>query len=117
MNRPSRTESLRRQGLMESGFAVLTAMMLLAGTGGSPVGTLLVGLLAIWMARRGQRMVEGSAPLEDAERRELDRLRSTSRHVREMLALLERAGQQPVRFDLQRCRRLARFESLLNGQP
>jgi len=116
MNRPSRTELLRRQGLIESGFAVLTAVMLLAGTGGSLAGTLLVGLLAIWMARRGHRMIEESVPLADPERRELDRLRSTSRHVRELLALLERTGQQPVRFDLERCRRLARVESLLNGQ-
>jgi hypothetical protein len=116
MNRPSRTEVLRRQGLVESGFAVLTAVMLLAGTGASLASTLLVGLLAIWMARRGHRMIEGSVPLAEPERRELDRLRADSRHVRELLELLERAGQQPVRFDLQRCRRLARVESLLNGQ-
>ena len=111
----SRTEALRRQGLIESGFAVLTAVMLLASSGDSPASTLLVGLLAIWMAYRGQRMIEGAAPLADPELRELERLRAGSRHVREMLELLERTGQQPVRFDLQRCRRLARVESLLNG--
>jgi hypothetical protein len=110
----SRTELLRRQGLIESGFAVLTAVMLFFGTGSAL--TPLVGLIAIWMALRGRRMLEEAAPLTDAERRELDRMKAESRHVREMLALLERAGQQPVRYDLGRCRRLARLESLIDGQ-
>jgi hypothetical protein len=36
--------------------------------------------------------------------------------VRELVAVIERAGQTPVRFDLNRCRRLARVESLLDGR-
>ena len=62
-------------------------------------------------------LVGGDAePLAAEERRELDRLKGTSKHVRELLAVLERGGQEPVRYDLRRCRNLARLESLLDGQ-
>lgn len=111
----SRTELLRRQGLTESAFAVLTAALLL-GSSAAPGAALAVGALAIWMAWRGRRRVELAAPLADAERRELEQLAGGSRHVRELLGLLARAGQQPVRFDLARCRRLAQLESMLDGR-
>jgi hypothetical protein len=114
-DRSSRTEQLRRQGLTESAFAVLTAVLLL-GSVASPAIVLTVGVLATWMAWRGRRMVELAVPLADAERRELDHLASGSRHVRELLGLLAKAGQQPVRFDLVRCRRLAQVESMLDGR-
>jgi hypothetical protein len=115
MNAMPRTEVLRRQGLIESGFAVLTAVMLFMGSSG-PIATALVGAMAVWMAVRGRKMLMEAVPLTDAERTELGRMKAGSRHVREMLALLERAGQEPVRFDLERCRRLARLESLIDGQ-
>ncbi len=113
--RPSRTELLRRQGLTESAFAVLTAVLLLGSTA-SPGVVLAAGALATWMAWRGRRMVELAVPLVDAERRELEHLASGSRHVRELLGLLAKTGQQPVRFDLVRCRRLAQVESMLDGR-
>ena len=112
--RPSRTELLRRQGLTESAFAVLTAVLMLGSTA-SPAIVLAAGALSIWMAWRGRRLVELAVPLADPERRELERLAAGSRHVRELLGLLAKVGQQPVRFDLVRCRRLARVESLLDG--
>lgn len=115
-NRPSRSETLRRLGLVECGVAVLTAVLLAAGDASSPALVLLVGTAAAWMAWRGGRRVERSGPLDDAERRELARLAAESRHVREVLGVLERAGQAPVRHDLDQCRRLARVESLLDGR-
>jgi hypothetical protein len=54
-------------------------------------------------------------PLEEAERRELDRLRGRSRHVRQLLEALQKAGHEPLRYDLARCRQLARVESLLSN--
>lgn len=115
MTTPSRTETLRRQGLIESGLAVLTAAMLFMGSSGAlSVG--LVGAMAVWMALRGRRMLEEAVPLTDAERAELERMKTGSRHVRELLAVLGRAGQEPVRFDLGRCRRLARLESMIDGR-
>jgi hypothetical protein len=114
-DRPSRTELLRRQGFTESAFALLTALLLL-GSSASPGIVLLAGALSIWMAWRGRRMVELAVPLQDAERRELETLAARSRHVRELLELLARSGQQPVRFDLLRCRRLAQVESMLDGR-
>jgi hypothetical protein len=111
----SRTELLQRQGLTESAFAVLTAVLLF-GSSATPGAVLAVGTLAIWMAWRARRRVELAAPLGDAERRELQQLAGGSRHVRELLDLLARAGQQPVRFDLARCRRLAQLESMLDGR-
>jgi hypothetical protein len=103
--RPDRTALLRRQGTTESAFAVLTAVLLLGSTA-SPGIVVMAGALAVWMAWRGRRMVELAVPLADAERRELEHLAADSRHVRE----------QPVRFDLLRCRRLAQVESLLDGR-
>ena len=47
--RPSRTELLRRQGLTESAFAVLTAVLMLGSTA-SPAIVLAAGALSIWMA-------------------------------------------------------------------
>jgi hypothetical protein len=111
----TRTRLLRRQGALETGFAVLTAVMLLGSTA-APGMVMLVGAMAVWMAVRGRTLAELAEPLADAERRELDRLKADSRHVRELLGQLERSGQVPVRFDLARARRLARVESLLNGQ-
>ena len=125
--RPDRTALLRRQGTTESAFAVLTAVLLLGSTA-SPGIVAMAGALAVWMAWRGRRMVELAVqraegggflmlkPLADAERRELEHLAADSRHVRELLALLAKSGQQPVRFDLLRCRRLAQVESLLDGR-
>jgi hypothetical protein len=110
----SRTAVLRRQGLVESGFAVLTAVMLLAG-GASPAAVLAIGAAALWMALRGRRMVELSAPLDEPGRRELQQLASASKHVRELIGVLARSGQQPVRWDLERCRKLARLEALIDG--
>jgi hypothetical protein len=114
-NPPDRTELLRRQGMTESAFAVATAVLLL-GSSASPVLGLAVGAMAIWMAVRGRRMVEEAVPLDAAERHELDRLAAGSRHVRELLGLLSRAGMQPMRYDLRRCRRLARVESLIDDR-
>lgn len=115
-SRPSRSESIRRQGLAESGLAVLTAVMLATGGASSPTMVALIGAGAAWMALSGRRRVERSAPLDERERRELERLAAGSRHVRDLLDLLGRSGQQPVRFDLDRCRRLARLESMLDGR-
>lgn len=115
-SRPSRSESIRRQGLAESGLAVLTAVMLAAGDASSPAMAALIGAGAAWMALSGRRRVELSAPLDERERRELERLAAGSRHVRDLLDLLGRNGQQPVRYDLDRCRRLARLESMLDGR-
>lgn len=112
---PSRSELLRRQGMIECGFAVATALVLAGGVASTGVAV-AVGALAIWMAWRGRLMVDNAVPLDGAERRELDRLKGQSQHVRELVAMVERAGQQPVRFDLQRCRRLARVESMLDGR-
>jgi hypothetical protein len=112
---PSRTQVLRKQGLIESGFALATAAMLFAGTSSAGMA-LIVGAMSIWMAVRGRTMVEHAEPLGAEERRELDRLKGTSKHVRELLAVLERGGQEPVRYDLRRGRNLARLESLLDGQ-
>ncbi|RPH44564.1 MAG: hypothetical protein EHM87_09935 [Burkholderiales bacterium] len=111
----SRTALLRRQGLTESGFAVLTAALLVGGSG-SPAIVLTIGAAALWMALRGRRMVELSDPLSPPERRELDQLAVGSRQVRDLVGQLGKAGQQPVRWDLERCRKLARVESLLNGR-
>ena len=111
----SRTAVLRRQGLVESGFAVLTAVMLLGGSA-SPAAVLAIGAAALWMALRGRRMVELSVPLGEPERRELQQLAGTSKHVRELVGVLARSGQQPVRWDLERCRKLARVEALINGR-
>lgn len=113
--RPDRTALLRRQGTTESAFAVLTAVLLLGSTA-SPGIVVMAGALAVWMVWRGRRMVELAVPLANAERRELEHLAADSRHVRELLALLAKSGQQPVRFDLLRCRRLAQVESLLDGR-
>ncbi len=117
MKTPSipRSEVVRLKGLTESGFAVLTAALLL-GSSASPPVALAMGGLSVWMALRGLRMVEQAVPLDDAQRRELDRLASRSRHVRELLAVIAQAGQQPIRYDFERCRRLARFESMLDGR-
>ena len=114
-DRPSRAALLRRQGLTESAFAVLTAVMLLGSTA-SPAIVAGVGLLAIGMAWRARRTVELAVPLDDGERRELQRLAGGSRHVRDLLAVLEKAGQAPVRLDLVRCLRLAQGESMLDGR-
>jgi hypothetical protein len=111
----SRTAVLRRQGLVESGFAVLTALMLLGGSA-SPAAVLAIGGAALWMALRGRRMVELSVALDEGERRALQQLAGTSKHVRELIDMLARTGQQPVRWDLERCRKLARVEALLNGR-
>ena len=112
---PSRTQVLRRQGLTESGVALATAAMLFAGSASGGMA-LLVGAMSIWMAVRGRTMFEHAAQLGPEERRELDRLKAASKHVRELVAVLERSGQEPVRYDLLRCRKLARLESLLDGQ-
>jgi len=115
MDATARTGQLRRQGLTESGFALATAVLL--ATASTSIGVVYaVGALAVWMALRGRDMVDGAVPLTGVERRELDRLRGESAHVREWLALIEAAGQQPVRYDLQRCRRLARVAALLDGR-
>lgn len=111
----SRIELLRRQGLTESAFAVVTALLLL-GSAASPGVLLMAGSLAIWMAWRGRRRVALAVPLGDAERRELEQLACGSRHVRELIGLLAKTGQQPARFDLARCRRLAQLESMLDGR-
>jgi hypothetical protein len=111
----TRSELLKRQGLTESAFAVATAVLLL-GSSASPALVLAVGAAAVWMAWRGRRMVELAVPLSADERRELDRLAAASRHVRELVGLLAKAGQAPVRLDLVRCRRLARVESMIDGQ-
>lgn len=111
----SRTELLRRQGTLESAFALAVAVSLFAGDP-SPVVALGVGLLAVWLAARGHAMIAQCAPLAEAERHELERLKRRSQPVRELVAVIERAGQSPVRFDLNRCRRLARVESLLDGR-
>lgn len=115
MTATPRIRLLNRQGLMESGFALLTAVMMAAGTSSGAL-TPVVGAMAVWMALRGRTMLLGAVPLTDPERRELDRMKTGSRPVRELLALLERAGQEPVRYDLERCRRLARLASLIDGQ-
>jgi hypothetical protein len=112
---PPRTELLRRQGQLESGFALLSAVLLL-GSSASPGLVAAMGALAVWMALRGRRMVEQALPLTDAQRAELQRLATDSKPVRELLALLERAGQQPVLYDLERCRRLARVTALIDGR-
>ncbi|MFZ4756762.1 MAG: hypothetical protein ACOYLX_01185 [Burkholderiaceae bacterium] len=109
-----RTLLLRRQGLIDSGFALATAVLLLGGSA-SPAITVSVGLVAVWMAWRGRTRYEQAEPLKPDEARELDRLGRSSRTVREWLAVIERAGQSPVRWDLERCRRLARVESALDG--
>ncbi|MEI7446565.1 MAG: hypothetical protein WCK28_16875 [Burkholderiales bacterium] len=114
--RPSRSDMLRRLGLVECGTAVLTAVLLAAGDAGSPVLVALVGGAAAWMALRGRRRIERADPLDADERRELSRLSADSRHVRDLLAAIERAGQEPVRHDLDQCRRLARVESILDGR-
>lgn len=112
---PTRTELLRRKGLTESGVAVLSALMLVVGDV-SPTIILAIGGASLWMALRGRRMVELSEPLGDGARRELEQLAGTSRHVRDVVSALVKTGQQPVRWDLERCRKLARMESLLNGR-
>lgn len=111
---PPRTELLRRQGLIESGFALLSAVLLLGSTA-SPGLITALGALSVWMAVRGRRMVEQALPLSDAQRRELQRLATESKPVRELLALLERTGQEPVLYDLERCRRLARVAAVIDG--
>lgn len=112
---PPRTEVLRRQGLLESGFALLSAVLLLGSTA-SPGLVVAMGALSVWMALRGRRMVEQAVPLTDPQRLELQRLANDSKPVRELLALLERAGQQPALYDLERCRRLARVTALIDGR-
>ena len=106
----SRTELLRRQGTLESAFALAVAISLFTGDP-SPGVALGVGLLAVWLAARGLANAR-----REAERHELVRLKRRSQPVRELVAVIERAGQTPVRFDLNRCRRLARVESLLDGR-
>jgi hypothetical protein len=112
---PTRTQLLRKQGLIESGFALATAAMLFAGTSSTGMA-LIVGAMSVWMVVRGRTMFEHAEPLGADERRELDRLKGASKHVRELVAVLERSGHEPVRYDLRRCRKLARLESLLDGQ-
>lgn len=114
MSASSRSDALRRQGRLDSGFAVAIAATLVLG-GASAATGVLVGLVAIWLALRGRRLTEHAVPLAEDERRELERLRGESRHVREMLELLSRAGHPPLRYDLVRCRQLARVEALLRG--
>jgi hypothetical protein len=114
-NAADRTALMRRQGLTESGFALATAVMLLAGQS-SPGLAVLLGGAAIWMAWRGRVRYELADPLSAEERRELERLATGSRHVRETVALMTRAGQKPVRYDLSRLRRLARLESMIDGR-
>jgi hypothetical protein len=109
-----RTLLLRRQGLIDSGFALATAVLLL-GTSASPAIALSVGVVAVWMAWRGRTRYEQAEPMTRDEARELERLGRSSRTVREWLAVIDRAGQTPVRWDLERCRRLARVESALGG--
>ena len=111
----SRVEALRRQGLVESAFAV-TSALLLVGSTGSPGWIVLLGALSIAMALRGRSLFEHAVPLADTERRELERLAAASPPVRELLDTLARAGQQPVRLDLLRCRRLARVQSMLDDR-
>jgi len=115
MDATARTAQLRRQGLIESGFALAMAVMLFTGSSSGGM-VFALGSLAVWMALRGRNMVDGAVPLTVPEQRELDRLKSESTHVRELLALVEGAGQQPVRYDLMRCRRLARVTALLDGR-
>jgi hypothetical protein len=109
---PSRAEALRRQGQIDIGFAVAIAATLLFGmvTAGTAV---IVGGVAIWLAVRGLQMLEQSVPLADGERQELERLRFHSRPVRQMLEALEKHGDEPLRYDLGRCRQVAMLESLV----
>ena len=111
----SRTEFLRRQGQIDSGLAIATAVMLLGGSG-SPGVVLVLGALAIGLAVRGERKVTQCVPLAQAQRQELERLAAQSRPVREMVERLAQSGQQPVLYDLERSRQLARLESLIDGR-
>jgi predicted NBD/HSP70 family sugar kinase len=109
-----RAETLRRHGQIDSGFAIAIALSLLIGMV-NPGTALIIGSVAVWLAVRGRQMYEQAVPLEEAERRELDRLRGQSRHVRQLLDALQKAGQEPLRYDLIRCRQLAKVESLLSS--
>jgi hypothetical protein len=108
----SRAQALQRQGQIDSGFAVAIALSLLIGMVASGTA-MIIGSVAIWLAVRGRQMVEQAVPLETAEKRELDRLRHQSRQVRQLLDALQKTGHEPLRYDLIRCRQLAKFESLL----
>jgi hypothetical protein len=112
MSTNERAEMLRRQGQIDSGFAIAIAAALLIGMVASGTA-MIIGSVAIWLAVRGRQMVEQAVPLDEVDRRELDRLRGQSRHVRQLLDGLQKAGHEPLRYDLIRCRQLARFESLL----
>ena len=105
----TRSTALRQQGYRDLAFAVATALLAL-GSDGSGIA-LLGCVLAAWLAFRGHLFVQHSDPLSDSERRELERLRGGSRTVRQALDALKATGAEPVRFDLLKCRQLARLEA------
>lgn len=105
----TRSTALRRQGYRDLAFAVATALL---AVGSDASGMALLGCaLAAWLAFRGHLFVQHSDPLSEVERRELERLRGGSRAVRQALDALKAAGAEPVRFDLLKCRQLARLEA------
>lgn len=114
MSSNPRAEALRRQGQMDSVFAIAIAFSLVIGMVASGTA-MIIGTVAIWLAVRGQQMVEQAVPLDEMERRELERLRNQSRHVRQLLEALHKIGQEPLRYDLIRCRQVAKVEALLSS--
>lgn len=109
-----RSTTLRQQGFRDSAFAVATAFMALATSDASGALAIAGCALALWLAFRGQLLVQHSGPLSDPERRELDRLKTASRAVRQVLEALKSSGAEPVRLDLVKCRQLARLEAKSN---
>jgi len=109
---PDRAEALRNQGRIDTAFAILIAFAMLLGM--VPVGTaLMVGMVAIWLAVRGHQMVEQAVPMDDAEERELERLRFQSKRVRQLLDEMQKGGEPLLRYDLARCRQVAMLESFV----
>jgi hypothetical protein len=109
---PSRPEALRNQGRIDTTFAIAIAAAMLIGM--VPAGTaMLIGMVAIWLAVRGHQMAEQAVPLDEADDRELERLRFQSKRVRQLLDGLEKSGEKPLRYDLARARQLAMVESFL----
>jgi hypothetical protein len=108
----SRAEALRRQGQIDIGFAAAIAVTMMFGI--VAAGTaMIVGAVAIWLAVRGLQMLEQSVPLDDGDRRDLERLRFQSRQARQLIEALEKTGNEPLRYDLGRCRQVAMLESIL----
>jgi hypothetical protein len=109
---PNRPEALKNQGRVDTAFAVAIAFAMLIGM--VPAGTaMIVGTVAIWLAVRGHQMAEQAVPLDDAEQRELERLRFQSKRVRHLLEELEKTGEVPLRYDLARCRQLEMLEAIV----